>query len=153
MTDKALLMAQARSYIGTRFAHQGRSKVTGVDCLGLLLCVAQDAGLKLRQQEVALYDRTDYGAFPDAQMLRQQLETALEPTQEMSVGDIVLLRIDGRPQHLALISDYPVEGAFGMIHAYAPMRKVVEHRMDEVWVQRIEQVFRIPSGLEDQRTT
>ena len=34
----------ARTYLGVRFVHQGRS-IQGVDCLGLLMLVAQELGL------------------------------------------------------------------------------------------------------------
>jgi len=141
------LVAQARLYLGVRFAHQGRSKTTGVDCLGLLLCVAEDAGLTLRQHAVRRYDRTDYGAYPCPNMLRTQLDHALIATDEMRVGHILLLNIEGRPQHLALVSDYQHTESFGMIHAYAPMRKVVEHRLDGMWQNAIEQRYRVP-GLD-----
>ncbi len=86
-------------------------------------------------------------------MLRAQLHAALVPVEEIAVGDILLLSIDGRPQHLALVTNYPHEGAFGMIHAYAPLRKVVEHRLDGQWLELVEQVFRIPSDLVSQQTT
>jgi cell wall-associated NlpC family hydrolase len=147
MANHLHIVMAARSYIGVRFAHQGRSKTTGVDCLGLLLCAAQDAGLLLKQRTMHEYDRADYGTFPDAQMLRTQLEAVLLKTDTIQVGDVLLLNIDGRPQHLALVSDYPQAGAFGMIHAYAPLRKVVEHRLDDVWLKAVEQVFRIPTDL------
>lgn len=144
MTIRDALIAQARLYLGVRFAHQGRSIVTGVDCLGLLLCAAENAGLTLRQQNVRFYDRTDYGAYPCPKMLREQLDHALMATDDIRVGNILLLNIEGRPQHLALVSDYHQAGSFGMIHAYAPMRKVVEHRLDEMWQAAIEQCYRVP---------
>lgn len=137
--DSHVLVAQARRYLGVRFAHQGRSKETGVDCLGLLLCAAEDSGLSVRQ-----YDRRDYRAFPDTEMLRVQLDHALDRVDTIQTGDVILFNIEGRPQHLALVSDYPAENVHGVIHAYAPMRKVVEHRLDAMWQQRIEQVYRLP---------
>ena len=39
------LIAIARSYIGTKFAHQGRDRVTGMDCGGFAMVSARDAGL------------------------------------------------------------------------------------------------------------
>lgn len=144
MTQQAMLVSQARRYLGVRFAHQGRNRETGVDCLGLLLCAAEDIGLELKQRAIREYDRKDYRSFPDTTMLRAQLDGALEKTDAMQVGDVILFNIEGRPQHLALMTDYPAENTFGMIHAYAPMRKVVEHRLDETWQQRIEQIYRVP---------
>jgi len=38
------VVAQARKYMGVRWAHQGRSPA-GMDCAGLVIRVAQDLGL------------------------------------------------------------------------------------------------------------
>lgn len=54
-----------------------------------------------------------------------------------------MLKIDGVPQHLALITDYPMPGEMGMIHAYAPARKVVEHRYDPQWRRQTYAAYRI----------
>lgn len=148
MSVQNSLIQAARSYIGVRFAHQGRSKQTGVDCLGLLICAAQDAGITLQARAASEYDRIDYGTFPDAQMLREQLNAALIMVDEITVGNILLLRSDGRPQHLALVTDYPHEETFGMIHAYAPLRKVVEHRLDDTWRSAIEAIYKMPNSFE-----
>lgn len=55
-------------------------------------------------------------------------------------GDLALFAIEGNPQHVGLLTDY--EGGLGVIHSYAPSRKVVEHRLDKKWQQRIVKVFR-----------
>jgi hypothetical protein len=130
------IVAIARGYLGVRFSHQGRVRKEGLDCLGFLLAVA--------------YDRRDYGARPDTEFLQGKLGTLLQaiPTQELGVADILLLRIDGRPQHLAMVSDYPEADEYGIIHAYAPARKVVEHRLDTAWKQAIFGVYRLPILLE-----
>jgi cell wall-associated NlpC family hydrolase len=147
LMKKAQALAEiARGYLGVRFAHQGRTKAGGVDCLGLLIAIAEEAGLEIDGKQVAALDRSDYGTYPDADFLRERLETFLTPVpvSDMQVGDILLLAIDGRAQHLALVTDYPAEGEYGMIHAYAPARKVIEHRLDEHWKKAIAGVYRVP---------
>jgi cell wall-associated NlpC family hydrolase len=144
-----VIVACARGWIGTRFHHQGRVKKTqhhkgGVDCLGLLAGVANE--LRLRGPEgnpLTLADETNYSHQPDAVRLKERLSELLMPVAEdhLTPGDIVLLRIDDSPQHLAIISD--IAGGLGLIHAYAPARAVVEHQLDEYWRQRIEAAFRI----------
>ncbi len=139
----------ARGWLGTRFHHQGRIKKShthagGVDCLGLLVGVA--AELKLRQPEGLLlheFDEQDYSHLPDTARLKCALDTLLLPlgSNPIQPADIVLLEVDGRAQHLGLISDYA--GGLGMIHAYAPARCVVEHALDEYWLSHLAGSYRL----------
>lgn len=133
------IVAVARGFLGVRFTHQGRSREEGLDCLGFLFAVAAQADITLEGVAPIAYDRRDYGTRPDIPHLQRQLETLLTPipSDTIAPADILLLKIDGRPQHLALVSDY------GIIHAYAPARKVVEHRLDETWQQAIAGAYRL----------
>lgn len=140
--DAALIEA-ARGLLGTPFRHQGRD-AHGLDCLGLLLLAAQRARVTLPRGDLAACDRRDYGAWPDTDKLQTLLSQYLSPAATLQHGAVLLLRIAGRPQHLALVSDYPQAGQWGMIHAYAPARHVVEHRLDAHWEQSIHGIFTVP---------
>lgn len=145
MTTSHEVIACARQFVGVRFVHQGRS-VTGVDCLGLLLLTAQKLGLRFDGQGVEALDVPHYGTRPDAQLLKQKLDAHLVPIEKSDLCEagIVLLKIDGRPQHLGLLTDYPLAGELGMIHAYAPAREVVEHRYDAHWRRDTYAAYRLP---------
>ena len=143
------IVTAARSWLGTRFHHQGRIKRTathkgGVDCLGLLTGVARELEL-YSSTGIALisFDETDYPHQPDATRLRNRLEAVLTyiPLEAMQPADVLLLKIDGSAQHLAIITD--CEDGLGIIHAYAPARQVVEHNLDSYWKAAISAVFRI----------
>lgn len=142
MDQRDRLVASARAFLGVRFAHQGRNPATGLDCLGLLIATASKAGLTLQGQSPEALDDRHYGVRPDTEYLQRMLGTHLQTVHSPEIGDVLLLTIDGRPQHLALVTDYPVAGELGMIHAYAVARKVVEHRLDEAWRRSIHQVYR-----------
>ncbi len=144
MTTASEVIAGARQFLGVRFAHQGRS-AAGLDCLGLLLVTAQACGIRLEEQPVTAHDVRNYGARPDTAFLQQRLMRFLRPVEVPQVGDVLLLKIAHSPQHLALVSDYPVAGELGMIHAYAVARKVVEHRYDAHWRAVTHGVYRLPS--------
>ena len=148
------IVACARGWIGTRFHHQGRVKKTaehkgGVDCLGLLVGVAHELNLKDGEgRPLALADEANYSHSPDSVRLSARLGELLVPVppsvgEGVIPGDIVLLRVDANPQHLAIISDSG--DGLGLIHAYAPARAVVEHPLDEWWRERIEAAFCIPA--------
>lgn len=143
------IVACARGWIGTRFHHQGRVKKThahkgGVDCLGLLVGVAAELHLCGRDGlPLMLADECHYSHSPDTRYLRRRLADLLLdiPVSQANAGDVLLLSVDGNPQHLAITSE--LGNMQGLIHAYAPARAVIEHHLDTWWMERIEAVFRI----------
>jgi len=141
------IVACARGYLGTRFHHQGRLKRThshkgGIDCLGLLVCVARELDLKgPGGTPLSGLDSQDYPHMPDTTLLQQELARVLAPAQELQEGDIALFNVDGSPQHMAIISD-----GLGMIHAYAPARAVVEHALDRYWLKKLVRGYRLISS-------
>jgi hypothetical protein len=145
MTTASDIVACARQSIGVRFAHQGRNEF-GLDCLGLLILTAHKLGVTFDGEGVHALDVPHYGRRPDVVLLKQKLDTHLLPIalEQVTVGDVMLLKIDGSPQHLALISDYPMAGELGMIHAYAQARQVVEHRYDAHWRRESYAAYRLP---------
>ncbi len=132
----------ARGWIGTRFHHQGRLKKSynhsgGVDCLGLLIGVAKELNLPYSR-----YDENNYSHYPDTDRLRNRLASVMQEIDINNIlsGDILLLNIDGNPQHLAIAGE--ISGELTMIHAYAPARQVVEHLIDDLWRSRIVAIYR-----------
>lgn len=145
------IVEAARGYLGTRFHHQGRLKKSanhrgGIDCLGLLSGVAGELGLRGRNGELlSSFDATDYSHQPDVAELGLRLDALLEPVplSAMRAGDVALFEVDGRAQHMGIISGFA--GGFGVIHAYAPARAVVEHALDAYWRRKIVRLFRVTS--------
>lgn len=120
----------ALSYVGTPFRHQGRVPHVGLDCAGLCICAARDAGL-------AISDWTSYGTPPNPNVLMRELEhRCVLVTQEWMPGDILLFnRRWTLPMHFAI---YDGEG--GMIHALAksgtthqPIGTTYRKRLHSVW--------------------
>ncbi len=130
MIARAMIVAQARTWLGTPFHHQGRVKGVGVDCAGLILGVAAELG-------VSIEDRRGYGRQPDSDelILLCRREAAEIRSSEARPGDFYLMALKGRPQHLAIATDK------GVIHALAPQRRVVEHRLDRYWASCITSAF------------
>lgn len=143
------MIAQARTLLGTPFRHQGRI-IAGrarqsVDCLGLLIAVATECELRGRNGRLlAAYDRTDYSHLPDTSALRFMLDSLLTelPLSHYQIGAIALFNCDNQPQHLGIITDY-AHGGFGLIHATAQARKVVEHAFDTSWQQRLVALYTV----------
>ncbi len=141
------IVVSARSWRGTRFAHQGRRKASigdagAVDCLGLLAGVARELALTGRDDTLLhTHDVLSYSKAPDGWLLKARLSSLLYEIPAPEAGCVALFMLDDMPQHLAILSDY-APGVPGMIHAYAPAHSVVEHRLDELWQKRIVSLYR-----------
>ena len=138
------IIAEARTWLGTPFQHQGRVKGQGVDCLGLLVGVARHLRLKDgKGTPLEHHDALAYGHYPDAKALQRALSQLLHDRRVMppEQGNIVLLRIDSHARHMAIVG--VAEHYKTLIHAYAPARKVVEHRLDERWEKQIVRCYRL----------
>lgn len=144
------IVRAARGWVGTHFHHQGRLKASmghggGCDCLGLLVGVAKELELKDQKgNPLSQWDERGYGHLPDGRKMRLIFEFLFNevPPETMREGDLLLMRFERSPQHVAIVSRHP-EGGWGIIHALASARKVVEHRLDEIWRSRIVAVYRI----------
>ncbi|MFM9889621.1 MAG: C40 family peptidase [Rickettsiales bacterium] len=137
------IVVQARGWLNTPFHHQARLKAVGCDCLGLVVGVVDELGLKDSAGTLlASYDEVTYSREPDGAYLMQKLVGLLEeiPIAEKRAGDLGLFNVRDNPQHVAIFTDY--EGTLGMIHCYAQARRVVEHRLDDDWASRLVKVFR-----------
>ncbi len=132
------VIAAGRAYRGVRWHHQGRSRA-GIDCAGVIICTAHDLAL-------SDFDITGYPREPDGSMsalLREHCELQ-PPGTEPVPGMVAEIRFDAEPQHLGLIVPYHLGGA-GLLHAMAlHPRKVVEHRLDDVWRRRIVALYKLP---------
>lgn len=127
----------AREYLGTPFVHQGRLKGVGIDCVGLLTCVAKELGL-------TNHDCTTYSRYPDGVTLCRELEKCLVSVREARLGRVVVFWIKRAdlPTHAGILTDV------GMIHTYQSVGKVVEHVLDAKWRRRITRFFRYPGVIE-----
>ena len=138
----------ARTYIGTPFRHQGRSKVYGVDCVGLLVCVLWECNIKVD-------DIASYNGLVDAGLLRSKLDLTLDEIPltigmngnvqvgyyDYKPGDILLLRIGKNPQHIGIVTD------IGIIHTHEGSGYVVETSLGK-WKERIVTAYHI-YGVEE----
>lgn len=144
---KKEIIRVARSWIGTRFHHQGRIKKSegnrgGCDCIGLLMGVANELDIYSKGIRVADCDQTGYARTPDGNYLYDELCKYLNevPVEVASEGDIVLFRFEKEPQHVGFLSE--LEGRQSIIHCYMQARGVVEHHMDEYWQSMVVSAFR-----------
>lgn len=124
------LVRQARTYLGVKYHHCGRSE-HGLDCSGLILRVAHDLGL-------TEWDEVDYSQQVNPVYMKANIERFCDPVDgEPQAGDVLWLSIGGVPQHVAMAT-----GEGTLIHATNSTMVVVEVSFDKVWRRRLMGVFR-----------
>lgn len=135
------IVAEARSWIGTPFHHQGRSKGIAVDCAGLLLGVASALGLPH-----ADYPRREYSRFP---MVGERLYDFLRnqapeiSVEQVAPGSIYLFWVH-RPtvaQHFAIATE-----PGRMVHAWSEAERCCETNLGPYWESRIYAAFDFPAA-------
>jgi len=128
------IVAEARRWLGTPFHHQGRLLGAGVDCVGVVIGVGRALGL-------TQFDTTDYGRLPVPDRMLGQLSANLVPVAvgEIGLGDILWMRIDRDPQHLAIVSGVAPRQ---IVHAYEGVGRCVEHGLDGKWQRRVVRAWR-----------
>lgn len=143
MVTRADVVREARSWKDTPFHHQGRLKGVGADCAGLILGVAHALGLPS-------VDLAAYGRIPNGRHLRLHCNSAMDPIsiEKMRPGDVLLLRLERFPQHLAFVVDGAGLNGLGLVHSYEQPGKCVEHGLTQEWHDRTVQAYRL-HGLED----
>lgn len=130
MSGQEDVIEAARTWLGVRWAHQGRSRA-GVDCVGLVIMVA-------RACRGSQFDVLDYPRLAqDERMLRTADEVLVRraSVDDLQAGDVVILRYH-QQRHMGIVAPY-VFGGLSLIHAYAPARKVVETRLSDDLSQRV----------------
>lgn len=128
----------ARSYVGVPYRDKGRNRL-GVDCIGLIILAAQEAGL-------TTYDTVDYPRRPIPLDFIRGIKEHCDrvPQHEARHGDIFMFAEPRHPCHVGLL-DVDPSGVEYILHAYALARKVVRDRLTEERRARILMVWRLPT--------
>ena len=133
------IVAAARSWVGVRYRHQGRSRKKGVDCAGLIACVGRDTG-------AASYDTLRYHRFPTSGDFYPVFEEGggiLKPLSARKPGDIVTIRVHGITCHLGILT-YNNH----WVHAFAVQRKVFEQPYGEEWLAQTDRCYAFPNVVD-----
>lgn len=123
---RAQIVAEARAWLGTRLVFGQSVKQVGCDCKGLIAGVAREVGRPEGDSVQAL--AVDYRQV-DPRRLKAGLRALFDPATAIEAGDVLLLTMAGKAQHLAIAT-----GEGTMIHCSARVspRCVVEQALDEM---------------------
>lgn len=140
---RSQIVAEARSWIGTRWKHQGRLKGDGVDCVGL----AYQIGNSFKRFGVPPPALPPYARTATDNLMVSLCDQFLIRKKEMRIGMVVAMRFDITTRHMGILGDYG-ESGLSLIHAYAVNRQVVEHRLDDAWRSRIFACYDFPQVID-----
>jgi len=155
------VIAKAREFLGTPLHHQGRIKGKRIDCVGLVLCVAEELGLLDKNgNPLRGRDHLNYGPQPLGNLVHETAKARLAlkweaaqkiPMPAIAPGDVLTIRNPNAACHAGIASE--INGSLAIIHAYAsgPARpgprnkqRVCEHVLDARWRARVEGIFEFP---------
>lgn len=131
----AEIVAEARTWEGVPFRHQGRSRL-GVDCIGYFVCMLRARGLL----PTDFRDNPCYGRAPNTSEFHDTVERFCTPIHETEDGCLITIRWPQAkwPSHAAI-----VEGRY-MIHAYERVGRVVRCGYGEPWLRLTHGIYRLP---------
>jgi len=123
--QRQAVVAEAKSWVGTKYAHRGRAKgkAGGVDCAQLVYLVFRGCGLS---PEMPITEYT-----PDFFLHRgveRYMETVLRHTHEVrgpGPGDIALFKVGRVFAHGGVVTQWPL-----IVHASREAKMVLEERAD-----------------------
>jgi len=111
------IVAEALEWVGTPFRWQASLKGVGADCKGFVWGVARNCGLS---EAESLYARmADYSVHVPTALLLKGLRETLTQVREPEPGDVPLMNLRGKAQHLGIYTGDDV------IHAYVGSRRVI----------------------------
>lgn len=140
------IVQEARSWVGAPYRHQGRSKDTGVDCIGLASEVLENLGFH------GVVPR-DYSDHPDGDFIERECDRQLvrigsgpDCLKLLQPGALMIFWFyaEGKAQHFAWF--YRDGHVDRMIHAFAGTRprRVVDQAIDNYWKRRLVAAYDIP---------
>lgn len=141
MIRGAEIVAEARRWIGTPYSHQACLFGIGCDCIGLVAGVAKALGV--READLWLTDSRfrGYGRTPKPDELLAACALYLDQINVLGacLGDILLFTFLKEPMHFGIISE--VSPRY-VIHAYAPVERVIENSLTGKWERRVIGAYR-----------
>lgn len=140
------IVAEARTWLGTAYVHQGCLKGVGVDCIGLVVGVLQQLGRVAPdwwQGEGVAF--SGYGRTSGAGVMLQGLRAHLYevPVAEAQPGDVAYLTFGDGLHHAGILAPYR-HGGLALVHALSTAGKVTEHRLDTAWRGYMRAAFAVP---------
>ena len=125
MTGRAEVVAESRAMLGAPWVHQGRAGMLGVDCAGLVICMARALDLVAPDFDINGYSREPDGTLLERcdAIMQRVARDAMQP------GHMLVVATDSEPAHMGILGDYRHGGLSLIPAAQCGLNRVVEHRL------------------------
>lgn len=131
---------KAKTYVGTPFHHLGRVKRTGIDCIGIILGVAEELNIPL----VIHPEFKRYGRRSRQRPLLNYMDEQFIRTENRDIGSIAVSwydRVTKEPSHLGIVT------GIGMVHTNGHLKIAIEEHWSPKWAMKIVGFYKYP-GVE-----
>lgn len=132
VTDAHALIAEARTWLGTPFLHQGRTH-RGVDCVGFVIVSLQRLGCIPPDFEI-----TDYPRTPTRDQLMQKIVSHCTRLPGPIPGSMLAIRWKQEVTHVGIFTGET------LIHSYQKRGGVVEHSFRGRWLKLVDSAWALP---------
>jgi len=129
MVTRSNIVEVAKTYIGTPFHHLGRVKNIGIDCVGIILGVAEELNIVL----IVHPEFKRYGKASKQRPLLEYMNEQFIKLERREVGSIAVSWYDiqtKNPSHLGIVT--PI----GMIHTNGHLKITIEEQWSPKWTTR-----------------
>lgn len=146
MSVRDRIVDEALRWVGTPYKSRHYPvRGHGCDCASLLLGVAMGAGLVPQGTPLPTYSADRHLHKSDEAYraaMRAQGFTEIDPAAA-ELGDALLFVMGGNQpaSHAGIVVE---TDPLYIVHAYQPMRRVAQYRIDDGWRKRLRYAFRFP---------
>lgn len=109
------VVEEALSWVDTPFGWQQSCKGIECDCKGLIVGVSRELGRTEWQSDWA--QARDYRVVKSERLL-EGVQSLFDPMHGALEGDILLLNVQGRPQHMGIVTEAARGIPIKMVHTY-----------------------------------
>ena len=127
--QRALVVAEAKTWISTKYHHHGALKGVGVDCAQLLRVVFENVGL-IPHLELPYYSPQWHLHRSDERYLGLVTQYAVEISGPPLPGDVVLWKFGRCFSHGAIVTEWPF-----VVHAYLNGHCTLEDISTALWLR------------------
>lgn len=148
MINSKNITTVAKSWIGTKFHHQGRIKINkynkgGCDCVGLIIGVCDEVGYKYKNKPLSFYDNINYGRIHKNNQLKEHFDIYFYKVGKIKQGSILVIQINKDLQHCCIVSEFITKREYKIIHCDVKSRGVVENFLSNEFAERVVGVYSI----------
>jgi len=127
MTTPEDFVKIAKTWVGVPWKPSGSHR-NGVNCIGLFIGIARELEMEELVESVVVHAGFATPPFSGSMLKKMREHLQGVALTEITVGDILVFKVDNEPQHVAVITEPGI-----ILHADHQAKKVIEHKLPSSW--------------------